>query len=267
MILGVKQLIPNVIVALAIVAGVLVTPAQAVGNEYPQADDSYYVTSGLEAIEDVSVSDLDHPVSQMSGTSSTEKLVALTFDDGPRATSTERVLNILAQQHVPGTFFMIGQNVARYPLVAKEVVDSGNVVGLHTYDHPKNLPWMTAQKRAWELISTQDIIASTTGVHTTLLRPPYGIMTPLVRTELQQEGYQVVMWNVDPRDWDSKNVTSEDIENTVMTHLQKRMVILFHDGRPMEGSRDNLIPALPIIIEQLRAQGYTFVTIDKLLEQ
>ena len=262
----VKQFIPNVIVALAIVAGVLVTPVHAVGTEYPQADDSYYVTNGQEVIEDISVSDLDHPISQTSATASTEKLVALTFDDGPRATSTERVLKILQQEHVPGTFFMIGQNVARYPLVAKEVVDSGNVVGLHTYDHPKNLPWMTSQKRAWELTSTQDVIASTTGVLTALLRPPYGIMTPIVRTELQQEGYQVVMWNVDPRDWDSKNVTSEDIQNTVMTHLQKHMVILFHDGRPMEGVRDNLIPALPIIIEQLRAQGYTFVTIDKMLD-
>lgn len=266
MIQGVKQLIPLGIVAIAIVAGVLVTPVHAVTTDRPQADDSYYVTSGNEVIEDISVADLDKPTpAEQPEASSTQKLVALTFDDGPRATTTERVLAVLKDENVPATFFMIGQNVVRYPNLAKEVVDDGNVVGLHTYDHPANLPWMSEKKRAWELNATADAIASSTGVHTTLLRPPYGIMTPTVRTELENEGYQIVMWNVDPRDWDSLHVTGDDIIKTVLSHEQKRMVILFHDGRPMSGNRDNLIPVLPTIIEKLRADGYTFVTIDKML--
>lgn len=258
-------MIPNIALSLAIIAGVLVTPVHAVTTDAQTPDDSYYVTNGASQTEDVPVNMLDQRETPQAASITNKKMVALTFDDGPRPTSTERVLAALQQAHVPGTFFMIGKNVAAYPQIAKEVVDDGNVVGLHTYDHPSNLPWMTPEKRMWELTSTQALIASSTGVHTMLFRPPYGIMTPPVRTDLEQQGYKVVMWNVDTRDWDSLRVTSDDIINTIFSHEQDHMIILFHDGRPMSGKRDNLISALPVIIERLREQGYTFVTVDKLI--
>jgi peptidoglycan/xylan/chitin deacetylase (PgdA/CDA1 family) len=194
------------------------------------------------------------------------KEVALTFDDGPYGTSTQEVLDILKKEQVPATFFLVGKNVEEYPALAKEIVQDGNAVGNHTYDHPKNLTKMSVQKVDLELSKAELAIASSTGVQTKLFRPPYGNMTKKLRSQIKKEGYPIVLWNVDPKDWNDASSTSAVIIQNVLAHLQNQMIIVLHDGRDTHIGypRDNLIIALPILIEDLKQRGYSFVTADLL---
>ncbi len=196
----------------------------------------------------------------------TTKLVALTFDDGPYGTSTQQVLDILKKEQVHATFFLLGKNTLEYPGLAREIVQDGHMVGNHTFDHPKNLSTMSTAGVISELSRTEDIIASTTGVHATLFRAPYGKLNKKLRTLIRQQGYTLVPWNVDPRDWDYKHSSSSAIENHILTHLKNHMNIILHDGRDTHVGypRDNMTTALPLIIEGLKQRGYTFVTADKL---
>lgn len=196
----------------------------------------------------------------------TIKEVSLTFDDGPYGTSTQEIIDILQKEKVPATFFLIGKNVEKYPTLAQEEVRDGYMVGNHTYDHPKNLTKMSLGQVAEELSKTEQIIASSTGVHTKLFRPPYGSITKKLRSKIQSMGYTIVLWNVDPQDWNYASSTSAVIEQNILTHLKNHMNIVLHDGRDTRVGypRDNLITALPVIIQDLKQRGYTFVTADKL---
>src|ERR1035437_7386724 len=194
------------------------------------------------------------------------KEVALTFDDGPYGTSTELVLDILHRENVPATFFLIGQNVVKYQSLTKEIIANGNLIGDHTYDHPKNLLAMPLIDQLMELSKTDSAIVTATGVHTKFFRPPYGNINQSLRNMLNTEGYTVAMWNVDPKDWNDASSTSQQIVDRVLGHLKTHMVIVLHDGRDTQLNypRDNMVNALSTIIEDLKARGYTFVTADKL---
>ena len=194
------------------------------------------------------------------------KEVALTFDDGPYGTSTEAVLAILKREQVPATFFLIGKNVEKYPALAKEIAADGHVIGNHTYDHTKHLATMSLRDVRTELSMADAAIASTTGLHTKLFRPPYGRITKRLRRELVREGYAVFLWNVDPRDWDAASTTSQDIIDRIAAQEKDKMIILLHDGRDTKVGypRDNMINALPIVIEMLKREGYTFTTVEKM---
>jgi peptidoglycan/xylan/chitin deacetylase (PgdA/CDA1 family) len=195
------------------------------------------------------------------------KEIALTFDDGPYGTSTQAVLDILEREQVPATFFLIGKNVEEYPSLAHEIVQDGNEVGNHTYDHTKSLTKMSWSQVSEELILTDVAIASSTGVHTRLFRPPYGSITRKLRRELRVDGYTTVLWNADPRDWDAASSTSASIIQYVLHHLKTHIILLLHDGRDTKVGypRDNMINALPTVIQDLKQKGYTFVTVDALI--
>lgn len=195
---------------------------------------------------------------------SPNKQVALTFDDGPYGTPTLQILAILKKEHVHATFFVTGSNVNKYPNIAKQIVNDGNVIANHSYDHTEYLTKMTLLQIHDELSKTDSAIASSTGVHTKLFRPPYGNMSPYVQNELTQEGYTTIMWNVDTRDWDYTNSSSTQIIQTIMSNLKSHEIIIMHDGRDTHRNypRDNTITALPIIIENLKSLGYTFLSAD-----
>ncbi len=194
------------------------------------------------------------------------KEVALTFDDGPYGTSTEEVLNILKTENIHATFFLIGKNVDEYPKIAKEIVDEGNIVGNHTYSHLKTFNKMSANDFAKDLIRDEISIASSTGVVPKLFRPPYGNISNTMKSELKKEGYTLVLWSVDGKDW-SLNKTANQIEDGTVSKTKPYSILLMHDGHETNNyPRVNSIEALPKIIEDLKNKGYTFVTVDKLLE-
>ena len=206
------------------------------------------------------------PSSVGTATSTQKKLIALTFDDGPYGTSTRQILDILKKENIHATFFVIGQNVLEFPEEVRREIQEGNIIGNHSFNHSKRLPKMTAEEFKIDLDRTEEIIASSTGIRPKLYRPPYGALSTPMRDVLAQEGYRTSLWNVDPNDWDYAHSPSDKIIHSVLDAVKPNSIVLFHDGRDTQINypRDNTVTALPIIIEALKAQGYSFVTLDAL---
>ncbi len=195
------------------------------------------------------------------------KLVALTFDDGPYGTSTTDVLDILKANNINATFFLIGKNVKKEPEIVRRELAEGNVIGNHTYDHTKYLATMNYDQIHSELVNTDIIIASTTGLHPILFRAPYGSLSSSTVNVIKKLQYKISGWTDDPTDW-NKNILSQNIDNIVDKELGKSKIsiILLHDGRDTELNypRENMLKALPEIISDLKNRGYTFVTLDRI---
>ncbi len=194
------------------------------------------------------------------------KLVALTFDNGPYGTTTDAILNILEHKKVPATFFIIGKNAELHPEQIKREVADGDIVGNHSYSHSRDLPIMASSTLRADISHAQNIISNISGLSPHFFRAPYGSTTQQMIQEIQNEGYVFVGWDVDPNDWNNAN-SSLSVISSVESKVKPNDILLFHDGHK-DGttySRDNTIQALPIIIDDLQKQGYTFVTIDKIL--
>lgn len=184
------------------------------------------------------------------------KVVALTFDDGPSKEFTKKYVDILKSMDVKATFFVIGKNAAKFPDLLKYISESGNEIGIHSYNH-FFMPKMKPEQMADELYSTQKIIVDVTGSKSSLFRPPYGAFNETLLKISNALGLHVVLWNVDPDDW--KNPGIQNIVNRIVSHAKDGSVILMHEGKP------ETIAALPQIIEKLKAEGYGFVTVSELL--
>jgi len=187
-----------------------------------------------------------------------ERRIAMTFDDGP-SIHTRRLLDALVTRDVPVTFFVQGQQVAAFPDLANRIVAEGHEIACHTFRHP-NLALMGAAGVRSELQQTRDIIQQTTGVTPAVFRPPYGLYTGTVRTVAAEFGYPIILWSVDTRDWESRNV------NTILTHfasgrIQDGDIILLHD------IHSTTIDASIRAIDLLLAEGFTFVTVSELLAE
>ncbi|MEH3100307.1 glycosyltransferase [Sphingomonas adhaesiva] len=200
------------------------------------------------------------------------KLLALTFDDGPDATWTPRILNVLEAAHVPATFFVIGENALAHPALLNRIVGDGSELGNHSYTHP-NMATLGPSGTALEMNATQRLVQAYTGRMLTLFRAPYfGDAEPTTADELgpalaaQRAGYTVVGLHVDPNDWQRPG-TDAIVRQVVdqvhgATPTNSANVILLHDGG---GDRSQTVAALPRIIATLRSEGYTFVPVSQLV--
>jgi peptidoglycan-N-acetylglucosamine deacetylase len=202
--------------------------------------------------------------------------LALTFDDGPDATWTPQILNILKEKNVPAAFFVIGESASQYPQIIKNEYQLGNDIGNHTFTHP-DFETISKSQLQIELNLTELLLESNLGVKTLLFRPPYGIdHQPETASEIQMlpipqaMGYIIVGARVDPHDWGEPNggpppPTATIVERVLHdAQLGKGNIILMHDGG---GERANTVAALPQIIDGLRAKGYQFVSVADLLSQ
>lgn len=206
----------------------------------------------------------------------TEREVALTFDDGPNPPYTDRILDVLHAEHVRATFFVVGRAAAAYPATLRRISRDGHAIGNHTWDHPHLIVESPKAMRA-ELVRTDAVIAKITGVHTHLMRPPFGARDFAVIGEAHKLGYRVVMWSVPlPKDWEQPGDAT--IANRVIDKVNDGSIIVLHDGnrgllcsraRPSPLARDcdraQDVAATRTIVEALRARGYRFVTIPELL--
>lgn len=204
--------------------------------------------------------------------------IALTFDDGPDREWTPKILDILKQENVKGTFFIIGENGQENPDLVKRIVDEGHEIGNHSFTHP-NLGEVPAKVTDLELNATQRLIESLTGRSTRLFRAPYnGDAEPRLPEEVepavqaQRLGYISVGLHIDPDDWkltddDGRKRTADEFVDLVLqqaaikTPEERGNIVLLHDGG---GDRSATVAALPQIIEKLRAQGYEFTTVADL---
>lgn len=186
-----------------------------------------------------------------------DRVVALTFDDGPWPGQTEDVLSILEEAGVSATFFMLGVQVDAHPGIARAVVAAGHGVGNHTQTH-RMLRRADEDTVRREIRAGQTAFRSAVGFSPVWFRPPGGLVGPDLFAGAEAEGVRVVGWTVDPQDWDRK--TADDIADEVVDAVRPGAVVLLHDGG---GDRSATIEALPRIISELRSKGYEFITLDE----
>lgn len=183
--------------------------------------------------------------------------VAITFDDGPHATNTPRLLDMLKQRNIKATFFVVGQCVAEYPDIAKRIVDEGHEIASHSWSHPQ-LTKLGEGGVTDQLQRTHDVIKQTTGVTTTLLRPPYGAFTQnQIAWANKKWDYKTILWDVDPLDWKIRN--AEAVKSKILAGTVKGSIILAHD------IHKSTVDAMPETLDGLTAKGFKFVTVSELI--
>lgn len=191
-----------------------------------------------------------------------KKVVALTFDDGPDAVYTPKILEVLHRNHVQATFFVLGSQVDKHPKVLQWIYKAGHEIGNHGYHH-YDLNKLTEQEVYDEIKHAERSILKTTGILAQYYRPPGGVMTHDVMNAVQSCGYDIIHWSVDPRDW-SLARTASIIAKSVKSSVSSGDIILFHDGGL---NQRQTVAALQDLITDLRRQGYRFVTISQLLDE
>jgi peptidoglycan/xylan/chitin deacetylase (PgdA/CDA1 family) len=183
--------------------------------------------------------------------------IAMTFDDGPHAEHTPRLLDMLKQRKLKATFFVVGQCAEEYPSIMKRIVDEGHEVASHSWSHP-NLGKMGEGGVTDQLQRTHDIIEKTTGVSAKVMRPPYGSFTANQKAWVHKKwGYKVIMWDVDPLDWKIRNASR--VHSAIVQRAVPGSIILAHD------IHKTTVDAMPQTFDDLTAKGFKFVTVSELL--
>ena len=183
------------------------------------------------------------------------KMVAITLDDGPHGSNTQKILDILDAHSARATFFMLGQNVVNNEGVVKDVYSRGNEIGIHTWSHPQ-LTNLSESSIKSQIEQTSDAIYNVTGYRPTLVRPPYGSFNKVVKDTLKD--YSLILWNIDSLDWKSRD--ENQIVPLVMNDIQDGDIILLHD------IHSTTVPAVDKIVSELDKQGYQMVTVSELIE-
>lgn len=183
--------------------------------------------------------------------------VAMTFDDGPHATLTPKLLDLLAEKKIKVTFFVLGENAERHPEILKRAVAEGHEIGNHSWSHP-NLAKLSNDALRSQLQRTEDVIVRAIGQRPKLMRPPYGELTPKQRQWVNSEfGYKVILWDVDPLDW--KQPGPSVVAQRIIGETKPGSIMLSHDIHAQT------IAAMPATFDALLAKGFKFVTVSELL--
>jgi peptidoglycan/xylan/chitin deacetylase (PgdA/CDA1 family) len=186
------------------------------------------------------------------------KVIALTFDDGPWRSSTDKIVSVLRRYDADATFFMLGSQVKGQSARAKAVVTAGNEAGVHSWNHA-NMPRRSGRTNAADLRRSKAAIAKATGVTPVWFRPPYGSTSTSLRRTASSVGLRQVIWTADTLDWKYRNASS--ITSRALKGSRSGAVVLMHDGG---GNRSATVAALPRILGTLRSRGYDFVTLSEL---
>lgn len=195
-----------------------------------------------------------------------DKVVALTFDDGPSPIWTPKVLDELKKAGLKATFFMIGEYVKRYPQIVKRAQEEGHEIENHSYDHHV-LIYYKMDELEREIKDTEEVIKNTTGQITKYFRPPKAWLTTKEKKKIREMGYKVILWTLNSKDW----VTFDDkyIVKYIVHNVRPGDIILFHDGGGVftteGGDRTETVKTIPRLVEKLKGKGYKFVTITELL--
>ena len=186
-----------------------------------------------------------------------EKLVALTFDDGP-SNITEKVLDILEENHIVGTFFLIGQYVTpEKKSTLQRQLDLGCEIANHSFTH-SDMSKMSPEEIRTEIAKTSDVIREMVQVETRFFRPPYISLSDAMYDNIDMP----FICGVDSRDWDPASTTQDRIDN-VLNGVQDGTLVLMHDMR----DNQKTLEALPVIIRELRQRGFRFVTTSQIFEE
>lgn len=192
-----------------------------------------------------------------------QKLIALTFDDGPNPVYTPQILDLLNQYGAKGTFFVIGKRVQMYPAIAIREVNEGHEIANHTFDHHylKNYP---PERLVEEIRQTQEVIFDITEQMPHVFRPPGGFYNDALLHSIKEDKLTVVMWSwyQDTQDWKKPGV--DKIVRQVLGNVHNGDIVLFHD---LQGDCTQTVEALKRILPELTQRGYRFVTVSDLINQ
>lgn len=190
---------------------------------------------------------------ESAGKNEERRKVALSFDDGPHPAYTEQLLDGLKKRGVKATFFVTGEHAALHPDIIRRMSEEGHLIGNHTYTHIQ-LNASNREQFKEELIRTNEVISEITGDEVLYVRPPYGSWDKTLEEELNMFP---VLWTVDPLDWCSSNASC--IVRSVVEEVEENDIILMHDYY------DTSVTAALEIVDELLAEGYTFVTVEEIL--
>lgn len=190
-----------------------------------------------------------------------EKIIALTFDDGPHPKETHEVLDVLNKYNVKGTFFVVGKHANWYSEPLIRAAKEGHEIGNHTFTHP-DISNLSSEDIKKEIKECEDTLFKLTGKKPTLFRPPYGSYSKDKLGEIAKEcGYKIILWTtIDAKDW--KNPPSSQISNIIINKAQNGDIILLHDY-----ATENTVKALDTIIPEMMKKGYKFVTVSELINK
>lgn len=193
-----------------------------------------------------------------------EKMIALTFDDGPDEDFTPQILDILKKYDVKATFFVVGEKVGWNPELLKREYEEGHEIGNHTFTH------INVSKRGYaeidkEINDTQKAIKNVIGKEPKLFRPPYRAISKDMCSIVKSKDMNIILWsNLDPRDWSNPGVYY--IVNTITSKVENGNIVLLHDYNNLRNSKSQTIQALDVVIPRLKEMGYKFVTVSQLID-
>lgn len=190
----------------------------------------------------------------------TDSVVSITFDDGPNPVATPRILDVLREQRVSATFFVLGRHADRWPALVRRMADEGHQLGNHGYWHRKlhrRLPGYVRE----DLSRGAQSIEHASGVRPRVFRAPHGFRSPWVTAIARSLDERTIGWSLGV--WDSARPGTDEIVNRALAGMRRGSILLLHDGDGYdeEGDRMQTAEALPRIIEGLRARGFGFVTL------
>lgn len=180
-----------------------------------------------------------------------EKILYLSFDDGPHPTITPRVLALLKQYNAKATFFCVGNNVEKYPAVFNSIQAEGHSLGNHSFHHLNG--WKSDNQ-----IYIDDVKKADRLIHSNLFRPPYGRLKFSQASALLQMGYELIMWTVLSADYD-RNITREQCAMRVIKNITPGTIVLFHDS---EKAEERMLYALEELLNDATKKGYQFKAIE-----
>ncbi|MBI1908804.1 MAG: polysaccharide deacetylase family protein [Deltaproteobacteria bacterium] len=195
-----------------------------------------------------------------------EKLVALTFDDGPNEPYTSQILDILKGYDVPAAFFVVGKNVERYPGVVERMNREGFLVGNHTWDH-RPLVWMRSDEAEKEILGWERAMNGLGTPPAKLFRAPHGWKSPWLVSLLKGRGYRFIGWSRGV--WDSDQPGVDILFNRLTKEMTNGEIILLHDGAEARAGvdRSQTVTILPAVIESYRKNGFQFVSLEEFLKR
>ncbi|WP_060874776.1 polysaccharide deacetylase family protein [Myroides odoratus] len=185
-----------------------------------------------------------------------DKVIYLTFDDGPIPEVTEWVLDVLQQQQIPATFFCIGDNIRKHPAIFQRIIAEQHRIGNHTFHHVKG--WETPlEDYIANVKQCQQEIVKHHKEGTSLFRPPYGKITKKQANYLLNQGYEIIMWSIITKDYEADLSPQQCLKRTIK-RITPGSIIVFHDSLKAE---KNMKYALPLLLEYLKKEGYSFATL------
>lgn len=196
-------------------------------------------------------------IKSVNRSNTTEKWVALSFDDGPQNTKTDRILDILEQHQTTAAFFCIGRNIPGNEAILKKILANGHLIGNHSYSHDRFFDLFGSEKMRLDIERMSRLTLEVTGHYPILFRPPYGVTNPNLKKAVLNAGLTSIGWSI--RSYDTMIRNETRLLNKILGALKPGAVILLHD------TSETTIQILPRLLEEIKAKGYQVIRLDKML--